>query len=156
MNALVLVSGNILAAIIAAAGVVWAAKIAKQGIESYRDQKDIDREVELTERQRVEYERYFQLFWTLQYLKPDSEEHERVYTLYQSARDNLSFYASDEGLRRLNEFHKYMVDHPKSEDKDKNEIENLYARMSLVLRKDCFGETDLTLEEIKSALTIEI
>lgn len=154
MNILIAVGGNITAALIAAIGIVSAAVVAKQGVENYRKQREIDRREEVAKRQRTEYERYFQLFWTLQALKVGSDEHAIIHSEYNSARDNLSFYASDEGLCKVNTFHKYIVEHPMSEDKDLDTVKALYAAMIIALRTDCIGETNLTIEELKSQLTI--
>jgi hypothetical protein len=162
-----LVDGQILAALITAGGIVVAAVIASQSIESYRKQKsvdnenhshqkEIDRKEEVAKRQRAEYERYFELFWLLETVKAGTEEHAAIFAEYQSVRDNLAFYTSDEGLRKVSEFHKYIVDHPKAEDKDLDVVKDLYASMILALRKDCYGETDLTAEQIRSWLTITI
>ncbi len=156
---------GLLGTIIAAGGVVTAALIAKQSVESYReqksidsenyrDQREIDRKEEVAKRQRTEYESYFELFWLLQRLTVGSEEHKATTAKYNSARDNLSFYASDKGLRRVNEFHKYIVDHPTAAEKNLDTIKTLYASMIIALREDCIGKTDLTLEEAKALLTI--
>jgi hypothetical protein len=161
----IVAGGNVIAALIAGIGVVTAAVIAKQGVESYREQKqidgenyrqqrEIDRREELAKRQRAEYERYFELFWLLQNLAPGSEDHKAAHVQYNSARDNLSFYASDDGLNKVNEFHKYIVEHPTSEDKNLDTIKTLYAAMIIALRRDCIGETHLTIEELESQLTI--
>ena len=167
MSIWVAANGNIIAAFIAAIGVVIAAVIAKQGVESYREQKridaesyrqqrEIDRREEVVKRQRAEYERYFELFWLLQRLVVDSEEHKVAHSAYEIARDHLSFYASDEGLRKVNKFHKYIVEHPVAADKDLDTIKTLYADMIIALRRDCLGETHLTVEELKSQLTLSV
>lgn len=167
MNPWVIASGTIIAAIITALGVITAARIAKQSIEAYRKQKqadsenysrqkEIDRREEVVKRQRAEYERYFELFWTLQRLTPGSPEHGQIHAAYNLARDNISFYASDEGLRRIYEFHKYIVDHPNNGDKDLDRVKTLYAAMTIALRRDCIGATDITVEELKPLLTISI
>ncbi len=92
----------------------------------------------------------------MQRLTPGSPEHSQVHAAYNLARDNISFYASDEGLRRINEFHKYIVDHPNNGDKDLDRVNTLYAAMIVALRRDCIGATDLTTDELKPLLTISI
>lgn len=151
-----LISGQILAAIITAGGVVGAAWIASQSIESYRKQKDVDREEAIAKRQREAYEHYFALFWALQPVLPASPEHVALTTQYQSARDNLSFYASDESLRKVSEFHKYIVQHSNNKDKDLDHIKNMYTSMILAMRRDCYGSTELTHDEVKCWLTMEL
>lgn len=153
-----------IAALITASGVVIAAFIAKQSLDSYRQQreadnenysrqKDIDRREEVAKRQREAYEQYFKAWWDTNRFA-GTELHGEAKTIYQTARDNLFFYASDEGLRKVSDFHKYIVEHPTN--KDQETVEQLFAGMLLALRKDCYGETTLTVEKIKASLTIEV
>lgn len=141
---LVALIGNI----IAASAIIIAALIARQSVKRYREQRAIDRKEEVTKRQREEYERYLTAFWDVQRFA-HTEHHQQALAIYQTARDNLLFYASDEGLLRVNKFHKYIVDRPTNDERDEDEVKTLYARMVIALRKDCYGKTDLTVDQIK-------
>lgn len=163
MNPWVIASGTVIAAIVAAIGVITAARIAKQSIEAYRKQKqadsenyrrqkEIDRREEVAKRQREAYEHYFKAWWdTNRYA--GTELHGEAKAIYQNARDSLFFYASDEGLQKVNEFHRYIVNTPTN--KNQETVEDLLAAVLLALRKDCYGTTTLTVEDIKAGLTVE-
>lgn len=143
---------------------IAAALIARESVQNYREQRKVDNEnyrrqretdrrEEVAKRQREAYEHYLEAWWNVNNLA-GTEFHERAQAVYQTARDVLFFYASDEGLNRINDFHQYVVHTPT--DKYQDTVEDLLAKMMLTLRKDCYGETNLTLDEIKSKLTISV
>jgi len=155
--------GSVIAAFLAAGGVVTAALIAQQSVKSYREQKQIDnqnyrqqketdRREEIAKRQREAYEHYFQAWWDVNRYA-GTELHSEALSLYQTARARLFFYASGERLKRVSNFHRYIVDHPIG--KDQGEVEGLFASMLFAVRKD-FVRTELSLEDIKSRLTIKV
>jgi hypothetical protein len=126
---------------------VVAIVTAAFGLRNYRQQREIDRKVELRNRRAKEYERYLTAYADVRrWDGVDDDKHEAANLKYYRAYHNLFQVASDPVLKAATEFHNSVAwggePHEAGEEYGKR-FKKLYGRMILAMRKDAFEATEI-------------
>lgn len=156
---------GVVAAIVGAGSAVTVAIVAALfGLNSYRNQKQIDRTVDLRNRRMKEYERYLTAFRRYSSLydfdpPPAENDKDRIKAVngYWLAYSNLFQIASDSVLLAVTDFHKlaWMGDTDLPEEAFDREFQRLYATIIIEMRKDAFEETELQTELVEQRLPFD-
>jgi len=126
------------------------------GLWSYGQQRRVDREVDLRNQRRKDYERYitaYQKDTSLYDYDPrpteTSEAKISARSEYWIAYSNLFQIASDPVVRATSNFHNFWWEYDPSNQEQFNEFSALYAKMIVAMRVDVSERTELSLEEMR-------
>jgi hypothetical protein len=117
------------------------------GIFSYRNQKEADRQSELSKEQREAYADYIQSYFDWSFTEEGTAEDEKVRNNYRQAYFKLFTIASDSFLKAAMSFHRYVWSPPfpdfsNSEDRDR--VNELWTDVLIEMRKDAHLMQQLT------------
>jgi hypothetical protein len=133
---------EIWAAIIASVALLLSAIVAVLG---YERQKSADLKASLVETQRGAYRNFLTQLPKLANSSPEIQEE------YYKAVADLNLVASDYVVFCVGEFSQYM-NGTAPEKRDPKVYKKLIAKIAINMRKDCFKETELSLDTIAETL----
>ena len=122
------------------------------GIFSYRNQKNIDRQVELRKEQKAAYELYMQSYHDWTFTEDGTAEDAEANDKYWRAYFKLFPIASDGFLRAAMAFHTYAKVEPYPDfkkDADRKKFKELWTNLVVEMRNDANVESRLTKREIE-------